>query len=154
MDQRGQAGAALDPAVLPRLPGQRGAPAAVRAGLQPGQLPALTRAARPGRAVVAHDLAREARQDRRPDHAPRPLPGLPARRGGGAARPVRRDPAPDRPLARTARCGGLTGANRGWPEPRGELCAEVREGTRAARSGCGPGYIGSPQQRSAPEHAF
>ena len=40
VDPRGQAGAALDAAVLPRLPGQRGAPAAVRARLQPGQLPA------------------------------------------------------------------------------------------------------------------
>ena len=45
VDQGGQAGAALDPAVLPRLPGQRGAPAAVRARLQPGQLPAQPRAA-------------------------------------------------------------------------------------------------------------
>src|SRR5688572_7170452 len=40
---------------------------------------------------------------RHPDRAPRPLCRLPAGRGGGAARPVRRDLAPDRPLARTAR---------------------------------------------------
>ena len=33
------------------------------------------------------------------------------RSGGGAAGTVRRDPAPDRRLARTAHCGGLTGAN-------------------------------------------
>ena len=40
VDQGGQERAALDAAVLPRLPGQRGAAAAVRARLQPGQLPA------------------------------------------------------------------------------------------------------------------
>ena len=45
VDQGGQAGAALDAAVLPRLPGQRGAPPAVRARLQPRQLPAHTGAA-------------------------------------------------------------------------------------------------------------
>ena len=52
---------------------------------------------------VAHwsltHAAREAGQDRRPDCAPRPLRGVPAGRGGGAARAVRRDPAPDRPAA-------------------------------------------------------
>ena len=55
VDQGGQAGAALDPAVLPRLPPQRRAAAALRPCLQPRQLPALTGAARRGRAVVADD---------------------------------------------------------------------------------------------------
>ena len=41
VDQGGQVGAALDPAVLPRLPPQRGAAPAPRPGLQPRQLPAL-----------------------------------------------------------------------------------------------------------------
>ena len=69
--------------------------------------------------VIARSVAREAREDRRPDRAPRPLCGVPAGRGGGAARPVRRDPAPDRPLARTARggstdqCGPWGGRSRG-----------------------------------------
>jgi hypothetical protein len=40
MDQGRQAGAALDAAVLSRLPGQRSPPAAVRAGLQLRELPA------------------------------------------------------------------------------------------------------------------
>ena len=51
---------------------------------------------RGGRALVADDAAREAGQDRRPHRAPRPLRGVPAGRGGGAASAVRRHPAPDR----------------------------------------------------------
>ena len=58
--------------------------------------------------------------DRRPDRAPRPLHGLPAGRGGGAAGAVSHDLASDRPLARTARGGGLTGANHGSGRSRGE----------------------------------
>ena len=95
--------------------------------LQPRQLPALAGLAAGGRAVVAHDLAREAGQDRRPDRAPRAVRGLPARRGGGAAGAVRRDPAPDRPLARTAHGSGLTGADHG--------AASVEGRTMRRRSG-------------------
>ena len=55
----GQAGAALDAAVLPRLPPQRRAAPALRPGLQPRQLPALAGAAQGGRALVAdHACAR------------------------------------------------------------------------------------------------
>ena len=90
----------------------RAAPA-FRARLQSRQLPAVARFAAGGRAVVAHDLAREAGQDRRPDRAPRAVHGLPTRRGGGAASAVCRDPASDRPAARATRCGGLTGARTG-----------------------------------------
>ena len=50
----------------------------------------------------SYDPAREAGQDRREDRAPRSLRHLPARRGGGAARLVRRDPAPDRAAQTTA----------------------------------------------------
>jgi len=57
--------------ILPGLPPQRGATAAVRARLQPGELPALARLAERGGAVVAHDSAQEAGQDRRPDRAAR-----------------------------------------------------------------------------------
>jgi hypothetical protein len=107
-------------------------------------------------AVDGHDLAREAGQDWCTHRAPRPLHGLPAGRGGGTVRLVRRDLAPDRPLAGTARCGGPI-------QIKHELVAGAEgrtmrrrsaRGTRAARSGCGPGFIGSPQQGSAPEHAF
>src|SRR5918998_854800 len=134
VDQRGEARPALDAAVLPRLPGQRGPAATVRARLQPGQLPAFARLAERGGAVVADDLAREAGEDRRlrssaPKRAPRPLRRLPAGRGGGATRPVRRDPAPDRPLARTAR-SGLTRADYGMAEAEGRTWAE---GGSAAR---------------------
>ncbi len=110
----------------PYLPGQRGPAAAVRARLQPDQLPAQPSTAERGGAMVALDPAREAGEDRRPDRAPRPLPRVPAGRGGGAACPVRRDPAPDRPPARTARRGGLTRASReDGPETRREPCAEI-----------------------------
>ena len=85
------------------------------------------------RVGVAHP-AREACEDRRLDRAPRPLPRVPAGRGGGAPRAVRHDPAPDRPLARAARCHGLTGAM-GQVEPGGESCAEVDQQGRAARIG-------------------
>src|SRR4051794_38435403 len=110
---------------MPRLPGQRGPAAAVRARLQLGQLPAQPRAAERGGEMVAHDLAREACEDRRPDRAPRAVRGLPARGSGGAADAVRRDPAPDRAPARTARGGGLTGADHGTAEAEGEPCAEI-----------------------------
>ena len=136
----GQAGAALDAAVLPRLPGQRGPPGAVRARLQPGQLPAQPGAAGRGGAVVAEHAAREAGQDRRPDRAPRPLPRIPAGRGGGAASIVRRHPAPDRPPARTARCIGLTGANHGAARAEGRAMRRDRPAPQArTESACRPG---------------
>ena len=79
-----------------------------------------------GDAVVPHDLAREAGEDRRQDRAARAVRGLPARRGGGAAGALRRDPAPDRPLARTAHGSGLTGADHGAASVEGRPCAEGR----------------------------
>ena len=93
-----------------------------------------------GRAVVADHAAREAGQDRRPDRATRAVRGLPARRGGDAASALRRDPAPDRPLARTAHGSGLTGADHGAAsvegrtmrrrsvEPAGSRRADLRRG--------------------------
>src|SRR5688500_7461228 len=77
--------APLDAAVLPCVPAQRRTPPAARARLQPRQLPAHAGPAAGGRALVTHDAAGEAGEDRRPDRAPRPLRGVPARRGGGAA---------------------------------------------------------------------
>ena len=96
VDQGGQERAALDAAVLP----------AFRHNAVRLQLHALAynlanflrtlALPRGGRALVADDAAREAGQDRRQGRAPRPLRGVPAGRGGGAAGAVRRDPAPDR----------------------------------------------------------
>lgn len=57
---------------------------------------------RADRALVAHNLAREAGEDRCQDRAPRTLGRRPTGRGGGAARAVRRDPAADRSAPRTA----------------------------------------------------
>ena len=72
--------------------------------------------------LVAHHPAREAGQDRRQDRAPRPLRRVPAGRGRGAARLVRRDPAPDRaPAAKTAAAPGVSieSNERRQPEGRG-----------------------------------
>src|SRR3982751_3934835 len=70
---------------------------------------------------LAHDPAMRAIVGREGiDRPPRTVRGLPAGRGGSAARRIRRDPAPDRPLARAARCGGLTGADHGSGQCRGE----------------------------------
>ena len=55
---------ALDAAVLPCHPPQHGPPPTPCPCLRPRQLPALAGAARCGRAVVADDLARKARDDR------------------------------------------------------------------------------------------
>jgi hypothetical protein len=71
-------------------------PETARAGLQPRQIHAHFGPARGGRALVAHDPAREVGEDRRQDRAPRPLRRLPAGRGGSAAVAVRRHPAADR----------------------------------------------------------
>src|SRR3954447_2660045 len=73
--------------------------------------PALADPASGGRAVVADDLAPEAGQDRRPDRAVWPPRCLSTRRSGGVAGAVRRDPAPDRPIARTAKSSGLKEAD-------------------------------------------
>jgi Transposase DDE domain group 1 len=87
--------APLDAAVVPCLSAQRGAAPAARARLQSRQLRAHLGLAPGGRALVADDLAREAREDRRQGRAPWTLRRLPASRGGGAPSPVRRDPAAD-----------------------------------------------------------
>ena len=54
------------------------------------------------------------------------IEGVTGGRGGGAASALRRDPAPNRPLARAARGGGLTGASdeAGGAEGR-TMCAEI-----------------------------
>ena len=91
-------------------------------------------------------LAREAGQDRRPDRAPRAVRGFPARRGGGAAGAVRRDPAQDRPFARTAHGNGLTGADHGAASVEGRTMR--RRSGRARRK-----PVGRPVARSRIAHA-
>ena len=65
---------------------------------------------------------------------------LPAGRGAAvAAGTLRQDPSPDRPLARTARCGGLTGANHGtaaaeWRAVRRRLASDTRPTRNPASS--------------------
>ena len=63
--------------------------------------------------------------DRRPQGAGRSAlttrPGLELHSGRSAL-------APDRPLARTARGGGLTGADHGAAKGEGKLCAEIEQG--------------------------
>ena len=97
------------------------------------------------------EIAPQARQDRRPDRAARTIHRLPAGRGGGAAVVLRRDPAPDRPLARTARCGGQTGANHGAAGCEGRT---MRRGsarvTIAAEPACGLASEGPFPQQGSP----
>jgi len=57
-------------------------------------------------------------------------PRVPAGRGGGAAVAFRRNPTPDRSLARTARGGGPTGASDEARGAEGEPCAHDRSATR------------------------
>jgi Transposase DDE domain group 1 len=99
--------AALDAALVPRFPGECGAPAALRAGLQPGQLPAHARLAGGGGAVVADHPARElvkisARIARHGRYVVFQLAAVAVPRAL-----FRRDPAPDRPAAGGASASGM-----------------------------------------------
>ena len=78
----------MDAAVLSRLCGQPGAAATVRAGLQPGQLPAAGGAAQSGASLDIDDAAGETDQDRGEGRAPFPEDRLSDGGGGGAARVV------------------------------------------------------------------
>src|SRR5450759_4930992 len=78
----------MDAAVLSRLCGQPGATATVRAGLQPGQLPAAGGIAQSSSTLDVDDVAGETDQDRGEGRAPFPEDRLPDGGGGGAARVV------------------------------------------------------------------
>ena len=75
----------MDPALVPRFRGQRGAVAPVRAGVQLGQLPAPGGAACLSAALDADDVAGEADLDWGEGGAPRPEGGL--SNGGGRSSP-------------------------------------------------------------------
>ena len=95
MDQRRQAGDALDAAVVPSVPGERSATATERPGLQPGQLVAQTGPAAADQALVAHESPAAAGEDRGPAGEARKV--LLAPPGGRASEPaaVRRHAAED-----------------------------------------------------------
>src|SRR5262245_23722783 len=97
VDQGGQERGEVDEAVVPAVPGQRGALAAVRPGLQPGELPSATGAAQADPGLDADDAAGEADQDRGQGGRPRQVRHLPAGRSRGAAAVVRPDLGADRP---------------------------------------------------------
>ena len=78
----------MDPPVLSRFCGQPGAAATVRAGLQPGQLPAAGGAAPGGPSLEVDAAAREIDQDRGEGRAPFRKDSLPDGGGGGSARVV------------------------------------------------------------------
>jgi hypothetical protein len=118
----------LDTAVLPEVPRQRSAAATARAGLQPGHLPALHRAARGDGRLVVDQPAAEADQDRSPRRPPRPCHLLPAGRGGrhrlDGARHPRRHPtiASATVMCVTAIWAGIEGKR----QDRAARCAEKR----------------------------
>ena len=60
-----QTGHALDKAVVPSVPGERGTATTERAGLQPGQLVAAARTAEQDQELVADELATQVDEDRR-----------------------------------------------------------------------------------------
>ena len=78
----------MDAAVLSRLCGQSGAAATVRAGLQPGQLPAAGGAAASGASLDTDDVAGEIDQDRGEGRAPFREDRLPDGGSGGSDRIV------------------------------------------------------------------
>ena len=88
MDQGRQERRQMDAAVLSRLCGQPGAAATVRAGLQPGQLPAAGGIAPGDASLDVDDVAGETDQDRGEGCAPFREDRLPDGGGGGAARVV------------------------------------------------------------------
>src|SRR5271155_2120585 len=78
----------MDPAFLSRFCGQPGAAATVRAGLQPGQLPAAGGAAKNGASLDIDDVAGETDQDRGEGGSPFPADNFPDGGSGGAERVV------------------------------------------------------------------
>src|SRR5271155_1028239 len=117
----------MDKAVLSRFCGQSGAAAPVRAGLQPGQLPAAGGAAPIGASLDIDDVAGETDQDRGKGGAPFPENRLPDGGGGGAARVVPGDSGRDWAVAigsRVVRMKADHGKNTSQQRRR---CLHIRE---------------------------
>jgi hypothetical protein len=95
VDQGGQGGDQMDPAVMPFLRRQRGSPSASRARLQSRQLPAHAGDAGADQGLVDDDAARKADQDRREGRRSRALRLVPDGRGCSTAQRLRRHLAHD-----------------------------------------------------------
>src|SRR5262249_25520921 len=99
VDQGGQERGEVDQAVVPALQGQCSAVAAVRPGVQPGQLPPATVAAEADPGLDPDDVTGEANQDRGQGCVAREVPRVPVSGGGSAPTAVRGASGPDRPVA-------------------------------------------------------
>ena len=137
MDQGRQAGHPLDAAVVPSVPGKRGAPATERLGLQPGQPLAQTGSAASDQTLVAHESPAAAGEDRGPAREACQVLLAPA--GGRTSNPaaVRRHVAADLGAAGAGRLTRGTGnavrLAKKWP-----TCGAVSEKCRENRASSRP----------------
>src|SRR5262249_29609141 len=129
MDQGRQERRQVDPALVHDLPGQRGPPAALRAGVQPGQLPAHDGVADGDRGLVPDESAGEGGEDRREGRRPPALPGVPDGRGGRATRAVPAPPRSDRRTPPTRRGAMLTQPGPPPPTSQGRGASAGRPAT-------------------------
>ena len=137
IDQGRQAGHPLDAAVVPSVPGKRGAPATERLGLQPGQPLAQTGPAASDQTLVAHESPAAAGEDRGPAREACQVLLAPA--GGRTSNPaaVRRHVAADLGAAAAGRLTRGTGnavrLAKKWP-----TCGAVSEKCREHRASSRP----------------
>ena len=133
VDQGRQTGHALDKAVVPSVPGERGTATTERAGLQPGQLVAAARTAEQDQELVADELATQVDEDRRSAGQARAVLLAAAGRRAFEPQAVRRHAATDLGAAAAKRVA-LTGRGAtvfGSQRFRKEQCRPER---RSARS--------------------
>ena len=133
VDQGRQTGHALDKAVVPAVPGERGTAATERAGLQPGQLVAAAGTAEQDQELVADELATQVDEDRRSAGQARAVLLAAAGRRAFEPQAVRRHAAQDLGAAAAKRVA-LTGRGStvfGSKRFRKEQCRPER---RSARS--------------------
>ena len=134
---RRQAGHPLDAAVVPSVPGKRGAPATERLGLHPGQPLAQTGPAASDQTLVAHESPAAAGEDRGPAREACQVLLAPA--GGRTSNPaaVRRHVAADLGAAGAGRLTRGTGnavrLAKKWP-----TCGAVSEKCREHRASSRP----------------